>query len=127
MKIQLKLLLTLLALGLAGTVASQAAAADKAGRPAKRLQAAAVQRMKQLDENLQLSDAQKQQIKDIWVKQAGELKALSREERKGKAREALMATRTQVRGVLTPEQQAKFDTLRPEGRPGKALKRKKAE
>jgi Spy/CpxP family protein refolding chaperone len=122
MKTQLKLFVSVLTLGLAGTALCQAAPADKPGRPARRLQAAAVQRMKQLDENLALTDAQKQQIKEIWAKQVGELKALSPGERRGKARDALMATRDQVRAVLTPEQQAKFDTLRPEGRARKGRK-----
>ena len=117
MKTQLKLLVSVLALGLAG--ASVTAAAEKPDHGGKRLQAAADQRLKQLDEKLQLTDDQKQKIKDIWAKEADTLKALSPEERRTKGRDAFAATHAEVRAVLTPDQQTKFDAMPAEGRSGK--------
>ncbi|MDB6094255.1 MAG: hypothetical protein JWM32_1817 [Verrucomicrobia bacterium] len=73
-------------------------------------------RMAQLDEKLSLTADQKQKINAIWDKAAADMKAsdqpLSRDERM----EKMKATRTEVRGVLTAEQQKIFDAMPPEGR-----------
>jgi Spy/CpxP family protein refolding chaperone len=141
MKTPLKLLVSLLALGLAGASAAQAAddgtisavvpstesPAPSAGKKApngKRMQGALEQRLQQLDESLQLTAEQKQKIKDIWAKQATELREVNAEDRRARAREALLATRNEVRAVLTPEQQTKFDAMKHAGggRPGKGKK-----
>lgn len=80
-----------------------------------RMQAMLEQRLKQLDETLKLTDDQKQKIKDIWAKQAGSMKDLSPDERRTKGREMFKAVHDQIRAILTPEQQKKFDQMRPEG------------
>lgn len=142
MKSHQKLLFSLLTLGLAGVSAIQAAddgtisvvpsaesaavETPKKGHDGKRMQAALEQRLQQLDQNLQLTAEQKQKIKDIWAKQAAGLKESS-EDRRARGRDALMATRNEIRAVLTPEQQAKFDTMKPAaGRAGR-IKGKKPE
>ncbi|HEX2854453.1 MAG TPA: hypothetical protein VHO24_14545 [Opitutaceae bacterium] len=142
MKSYSKLLVSLLTLGLAGVSALQAAddntvsavvpstesaattpAPAKGGRDGKRMQAALEQRLQQLDQNLQLTAEQKQKIKEIWGKQAADLKDGNAEDRRARGRDALMAARNEVRAVLTPEQQTKFDAMKPEGRrPGKGKK-----
>ena len=91
--------------------------------PHHRLKEMRERRMKHLDENLALTVEQKAQINAIWDKAEAEAKAMheeagaAAEERRGKRREAMKAIRAQVREVLTPEQQKKFDALPPE-RPG---------
>lgn len=137
---KLRLYVSLIALGFAGSASVHAAdetvsavlpsepATDSAGKKGggdKRLQAALEQRLKQLDETLQLTDDQKLKIKDIWAKQRDELKSLPAGEKRTKGMDALKASRDQVRAVLTPSQQAKFDSMPAEGRPGK-IKGKKA-
>lgn len=140
MKTQLKLLVSLLALGLAGASTVQAAddgtiavvpstgtestaPAAKKAPDGKRMRAALGQRLEQLDQNLQLTAEQKQKIKDIWAKQAAGLKDVPAEDRRARGRDAFMATRNEVRAVLTPEQQAKFDGMKHAGgRPGKGKK-----
>ena len=86
----------------------------------------AEERLKELDKTLSLTAEQKQKIKDIYAKEGGELKALSPEERRSKGREALKAVHDQVRAVLTPEQQTKFDAMPKPGHAAKG-KAKKAE
>jgi Spy/CpxP family protein refolding chaperone len=101
-----------------------ATAPARKGHDGKRMQGALEHRLQELDQNLQLTSEQKQKIKDVWAKQAEELKDLSPEERRTKGRNALMATRTEIRGLLTPEQQAKFDRMKhDDGRPGKGLRK----
>lgn len=91
-------------------------------RDGKRAQSALQQRMAQLEETLQLTADQKEKIKDIWTKEA-----VAAKDGKGKdRRNALMATRNQVRAVLTADQQTKFDAMKPEG-PARKGKGKKAE
>lgn len=74
-------------------------------------------RMKHLDEQLALTPEQKTQIYAIWDKAEKETGALrhdstvSADDRKTKRRAILKATHDEVRGVLTPEQQTKFDAM----------------
>ncbi len=64
-------------------------------------------RLQQLDETLQLTASQKEQIKAIWAQAAEQGKALraddaaAREARRTKGMEVLKATRAKVRAVLT--------------------------
>jgi Spy/CpxP family protein refolding chaperone len=80
-------------------------------------------RMKRLDEKLVLTADQRAQINAIWDKTEGEVRAarensaLSVDERRAQRREAMKVAHQQVRSVLTPEQQVKFDQL-PVDRPG---------
>ena len=85
-----------------------------------------------LTEKLNLTEAQRTQIKAIWKQSAEQGKALrddpankdlSREERRAKRDAMMKATHDQVRTVLTPEQQAIFDQLPAEG-PGRPEGRK---
>jgi Spy/CpxP family protein refolding chaperone len=139
MKSRIRLLVSSLVLGLAsfsatfaaddGTITVAPTTEPKTSEPAKahdgkRVQGALDQRLRQLDETLQLTSDQKQKIKNIWAKQLEEVKDLSPEERRAKGKEALKATRAEVRAVLTPEQQTKFDAMKPErhGHKGKGNK-----
>jgi Spy/CpxP family protein refolding chaperone len=135
MNAKIKRLIPFLLLGLAGI--SRAHAADDGtitvapsvdapatdtdshkGHDGKRMQGMLDQRLKQLDETLKLTDDQKQKIRDIWTKEAASAKDSGAKDR----RAALMAVRDQVRAVLTPEQQTKFDAMKPDwhGAKGKA-------
>ncbi len=79
-------------------------------------------RLRMLDEKLQLTDAQKQQITAAWSAAEAQRKALhddatvAKEDRRAKMRDLAKATHDQVRAVLTPEQQKTFDALPPPGR-----------
>ena len=66
-----------------------------------------------LDEAVSLTADQKAKIKDIYVKAREEIQAAAPEERREKMMEVMKSTREQVRAVLTPEQQTKFDAMRP--------------
>ena len=71
------------------------------------------QRVETLDKALQLTADQKQQIKDIYAKEATAAK-----DSKGAGKDrraALMKVRDEVRAVLTPEQQVKFDKMATRG------------
>jgi Spy/CpxP family protein refolding chaperone len=67
---------------------------------------------------LDLTDEQKAQLKSGRAKTAETLKTLrhdpnlTREQKREQARDALEAARAELRGVLTPEQQAKLDQAR---------------
>ena len=96
----------------------------KGGRDGGRM---AEERINQLDKALSLTADQKQKIKDIFAKEAADLKGLSPEERRSKGRDAMKAVHDQVRAVLTPEQQTKFDAMPKPGRAARKGKAKKAE
>jgi Spy/CpxP family protein refolding chaperone len=74
-------------------------------------------RLQELDRELELTDDQKQRIEAIWDRaeqKAREIKAdddLGRRKRRIAAREAMKATHAEVRAVLTPEQQKRFDAM----------------
>jgi Spy/CpxP family protein refolding chaperone len=67
---------------------------------------------------LDLSKDQVAQLRTIRGQTRDSLKAirsdasLAPDQKRAKARDALLSARTQMRGVLTPDQQAKFDQLR---------------
>jgi Spy/CpxP family protein refolding chaperone len=107
-------------IAVAPTTPSEGSAAGK-NRDGKRGQAMLEQRLDQLDKTLQLTVEQKQQIKEIWAKEAAGAKGGEAKDR----RAALMRTHDEVRAVLTPAQQDKFDKMKPEGR-GPGAKGKKA-
>lgn len=77
-----------------------------------------------LDEALSLTADQKAKIKDLYTNAQKEMEALSPDDRREKGREIMKTTHDQVRAVLTPEQQAKFDEMRPQRGGGR---KKKAE
>ncbi len=98
---------------LSGLVFSSLAFADDATKLSPRLEA----RLQFLDEKLNLTPEQEQQIVAIWQRAeeklaAAEGSARPRKQRK-ELRKAIGATRAEVRAVLTPEQQTIFDELKP--------------
>jgi Spy/CpxP family protein refolding chaperone len=65
-----------------------------------------------------LSAEQKTKIEGILAKVREQMQALqgaSQEDRQAKMREIMQASRTEIRAVLTPEQQKKYDEM-PQGR-----------
>ena len=68
------------------------------------------QRIAQIEESVgSLTAEQKSQIKAILEKARQDAKGMSKEDRKTKGREVLQETTKDIRAVLTPEQQTKFD------------------
>lgn len=73
-----------------------------------------------LTEKLKLTDDQRSQVRSI-LQTTGEKAKVLREEQRGKWRELMDGNRAQIRAILTPEQQAQFDTFK---RPGKGMGRR---
>ena len=134
MKISSQLLLTLLALG-CGAVAPAARAADEPAAVAAATDAAkgqsrkgaatevAQKRLQDLNAAVTLTDDQKQKIKEIFAKEAAAQKGVPAADRRAKRGEGMKASHDQVRAVLTPEQQAKFDAMPAPERAGKKGKK----
>ena len=125
MKLPIKLLL-IVAMPLLASIGVRAAddanAAPAGDHP--RMQEMREQRLKKLDEKLNLTADQKAQITAIWDKAETDARAARQDanaeakaERRTKMREGMKAVRQQVRAVLTPEQQKIFDTM-PQDRRG---------
>jgi periplasmic protein CpxP/Spy len=122
MKASLKLIVSILALGFAGASLAQAAdEAPKSDQPAKgprpergEMRGNAQNRVKEISEQLGLTEDQKTKVADILKASAGDFKA-ARGDRE-KMVELMKAQREQIRAVLTPEQQTKFDSMKQEGR-----------
>ena len=76
-------------------------------------------RMKMLAEKLQLTDAQKAQVKTIMssAEEQGKAlrddEALSQEDKRAKMMEIRKSTHDQIRALLTPDQQKTFDAMPP--------------
>lgn len=87
--------------------------------------------IEQLKEHLSLTDAQVAKITSIMDAQKKELDALrddtstDKEGKMTKRRDIMAKYHGQIRAELTPEQQAKFDAMRPGGGKGKGGKPKK--
>lgn len=122
----LKVLLTVLALGVATSAPLLRAQEEKPAAPAGggerprgqgRAMQSPEQRVERLDKAVTLTAEQKTKALDIYKKAADQAKALSPEERREKGMEIMKATGEQIRALLTPEQQAKFDAM-PRGGPG---------
>jgi len=121
MKTTVRLSLTLLALGLLAAAPITRAADEPSpapkyqkgekGEKGKRAGGIAKQRMNDIDAAVGLSADQKEKVTAIWAKEAAAMKEIPAGERRGKAVDAMKSTRDQVRAVLTPEQQAKFDAM----------------
>ena len=81
------------------------------------------QRIAQIEENVgALTAEQKSKITAILEKAQKDARAMPKEERKEKGREVLQATAKEIRAVLTPEQQAKYDAASSAG--GRRAKKK---
>lgn len=82
------------------------------------------QRIERLEEAVgSLSDQQKTKIKAAYAKAAEKLQGLSQEDRREKGMEIYQAANKEVRAVLTPEQQKKFDAMPQRGGSGGGKKR----
>ncbi len=74
-------------------------------------------RLKDLSEKLQLTDAQKEQVKGIFSASEPQMKALwddeslSPEDRRAKMQAIRKSTHDQIRALLTPDQQKTFDAM----------------
>ncbi|GEM_PF-664588 len=97
-------------------------AAEKETRPDRGPNPA--EHMKHMAEELGLTDAQKEQVKSILQAQKPKLDALreneslNRRQKMKQGRELRESVQKQIRALLTPEQQAKFDAM-PRPEPGK--------
>ena len=65
-----------------------------------------------------LTEQQKTKIKAIYAKSAEKLQGLAQEDRREKGMEIYQAANKEIRAVLTPEQQKKFDAMPQGGRGG---------
>jgi hypothetical protein len=68
-----------------------------------------------LDEAVTLTADQKTKATDIYKKMADQMQALAPEDRRTKGQEIRTATNAEIRALLTPDQQKKFDAM-PQGR-----------
>lgn len=118
MKSPLKLLITLLAFSVGAAVSVNAQ--EKKGRGGMNPDA----QVERIDQAVGLTADQKAKIKEIYTKNMEKARDASQEDR----RAIMQGQRDQVRAVLTPEQQKKFDEM-PQGRGGKGGKggRKKSD
>lgn len=90
---------------------------QKQGRGGGRGNMTAEQRIERLEQAVgTLGAGQKTKINDIYAKAAEKLQGLSPEDRREKGAEILQESGRQVRAVLTPEQQKKFDEMMAQGR-----------
>ena len=100
-------------------------AADNDTKPADKPQApgraARIDRLKQVSEELKLTDEQKEKVKPVLQEQAKKVrelrdnKDLSRQDRVAKLKEIREGVDTKVKAILTPEQLEKWNKLRSEG------------
>jgi Spy/CpxP family protein refolding chaperone len=104
-----------------GCAVAFAGPAPDANSPAHRNKGpAAHQRMQELSEKLNLTDAQKTAVKSILANEANEIKAvhqdgsLSDEQKQAKTKEIRDSGREKINAMLTPEQQKKFAEMKGE-------------
>ena len=81
------------------------------------------ERLKQIAEELKLTDEQKGKLKPLLEDEAGKLRelrqdtGLSRADRQSKSKEIRNAANEKIKAILTPEQQEKWAKLRTQPRP----------
>jgi Spy/CpxP family protein refolding chaperone len=79
----------------------------------------AEQRIEQIEQAVgSLTADQKKKIAGIYAAMAEKMQGLSQEDRREKGMELMASARKEVRAVLTPEQQKKFDDMPQGGRGG---------
>ena len=120
MKIR-KFLLCAVAFGAMASVTLLNAQDEKKGKGSGRGSMPTVeQRIERLEQAVgSLSDSQKSKIKAIYAKSAADMQAIPQEERGEKMRPMMQAAQKEIRAVLTPEQQTKFDAMPQGGRGGR--------
>jgi len=78
------------------------------------------QRLERLEQAVgSLTADQKNKIKAIYEKAAEKMQGLSQEERREKGMEIMQESGRQVRALLTPDQQKKFDEMMAQARGGR--------
>jgi Spy/CpxP family protein refolding chaperone len=118
-----KILITVLAFGvMAATPLLRAQDAPKGGKGG-RGQMSVEDRVAAIDQAVGgLKAEQTAKIKAIIEKTRADMQAMPQEERKSKGRDLQTAEHDQIRALLTPEQQTKFDAMPQPGRGGKKKK-----
>jgi Spy/CpxP family protein refolding chaperone len=117
MKSMFKVLVSVLALGVAGFVST--ASAQEKGKGGKGGGRGGMT-IERLEEAVgALTAEQKTKIEAVMAKQRDALQAIPQEERMEKGREIMTKGRADIRAVLTAEQQKKFDEMPQGGRGGK--------
>lgn len=125
MKIPRISLATTLALGALLTVAPTSLAQEKpaappASRPAQGQRPGQADQLKQLKEQLKLTDAQVEKLRPILKEQADKLRALrddtslSQQDRRKKVQEIREATTPKINAILTKEQSDQWEKIRQE-------------
>jgi len=76
------------------------------------------QQVQRLDEMVTLTAEQRTKITEIFKKQGEAVQAIPQEERREKGQALRKATHDEIRALLTPEQQKKFDAMPAPGRGG---------
>jgi Spy/CpxP family protein refolding chaperone len=129
MKKSLKLLVTVLALGVMtsvpalraqdGQISPAEGGGKKGGKGGGRQMPSPAQQVERIEQAVgTLSAEQKTKITEIITKSRSDMEALPREERRGKGMEIMKAQRDAIRAVLTADQQKKFDDMPAPGGPG---------
>lgn len=77
------------------------------------------QRLAAIDEAVKLTAEQKPKVTAILTKASADMQALSQEERREKGRAINETANKDIRALLTPEQQTKFDAMPAPGRGGR--------
>jgi protein CpxP len=121
-------LLGLAALPLAGVAQDAPEKGDKAPSPPpaegggggnrRRGMPTPEQQVARIDEAVTLTADQKTKITEIFKKSAADMQAVPQEERREKGMAIMKATHDEIRALLTPEQQTKFDAMPQPGRRG---------
>ena len=123
MKVSLKSVLAVLALGLA-VIPSLSMAADAApgggqGQGGGRGRQTPEQQLAAIDTAVTLTADQKTKVTAILTKSAADMQALAQEERREKGQVIRAAANKEIRALLTAEQQPKFDAMpQPQRGPG---------
>ena len=124
MKVSLKSVLAVLALGLAVSpvvsLAQDTPPAEKRppGGGGGGARMGPEQMIARLDEAVTLTGDQKTKITEIYKKQAAAMQEIPQEERREKGMEMMTKTRGEIRALLTSEQQTKFDAMPQRGQGG---------
>jgi Spy/CpxP family protein refolding chaperone len=133
MKKSLKLLLTVLALGVMTSIPAlraqdaQTPPAEGGGKKGGKGRGMPTpeQQVSRIEEAAgTLSADQKAKITNIITKSRSEMQAIPQEERRAKMQDVMKAQHDQIRAVLTADQQKKFDDMPPPGRGGPGGKKK---
>src|SRR4051812_28947803 len=119
MRTTLKTLLATALLGVAALPLLSSAQAEKApstppaggGGGGQRQRMTPEQMVTRLDEAVTLTAEQKTKVAEIYKKQTEAMAAIPQEERREKGAELRKATDAQIRALLTPDQQKKFDAI----------------